>query len=170
MGKFSRAELEAAFEKYKRIKDECSRTGNWSPFADQFTKDCYYVEHAYGEFHGREQVRRYIVNVMAPYTNMSFPFDWSTIDEENGAIIFQVQNAFPKPFKDDGTPFMFPNITRLVYAGNGLLKEEQDWYNPKLHAGNVVKAWIAAGGKFESKEKLVMMHDKKRTKSKDGFL
>lgn len=65
----------------------------------------------------------------------SFPFDWSTIDEENGAIIFQVQNAFPKPFKDDGTPFMFPNITRLVYAGNGLLKEEQDWYNPKLHAG-----------------------------------
>ena len=33
-----------------------------------------------------------------------------------------------------------------------------------------MKAWIAAGGKFESKEKLVMMHDKKRTKSKDGFL
>mmetsp|Transcript_20269 Transcript_20269/g.24578 ORF Transcript_20269/g.24578 Transcript_20269/m.24578 type:complete len:108 (+) Transcript_20269:48-371(+) len=106
MGKYSRKELEDAFEKYKRIKNECSRTGDWSPFADQFTEDCYYVEHAYGEFNGREEVRNYIVKVMKPYPKMTFPFDWSCIDEENGALIFQVQNGFPPPLRPDGKPVL----------------------------------------------------------------
>lgn len=49
MGRFSKEELEEAFAKYVRTKDECTRTCNWSPFADLFTIDCYYVEHAYGK-------------------------------------------------------------------------------------------------------------------------
>ena len=49
MGRFTKEELEEAFAKYVRTKDECTRTGNWNPFADLFTVDCYYVEHAYGK-------------------------------------------------------------------------------------------------------------------------
>lgn len=98
---------------------------------------------------------------MEPFPDMSFPIDWKVIDVENDAIVWQVQNAFPKPFDKDGKPFMFPNISRVVYAGNMLFKEEQDWYNPTLHAPQIARAWRAAGGVFKSQEKLLMQHDKK---------
>ena len=108
--------------------------------------------------------------VMAPFPDMSFPIDWKVIDVENDAIIWQLQNAFPKPFDKDGKPFMFPNISRVVYDGDMLFKEEQDWYNPALYAPKITKAWRAAGGVFKSPEKLFMHHDKKHpgkaTKSK----
>ena len=38
MGRFSRAELEQAFEHYSAVVDTCSETGDWRPFADLFTE------------------------------------------------------------------------------------------------------------------------------------
>jgi hypothetical protein len=80
-----------------------------------------------GEFHGRSEIRDYIVKVMSPYPDMMFPQDWQVIDVPNQAVIFQVQNQFPHPHGPDGKPFQFPNLTRLVYAGGPdlLWKEEQ---------------------------------------------
>lgn len=147
MTPFPRSELVKAFDHYRAVKNECSRSGNWSPFGDLFTQDCYYVEHAYGEFHGREAVRNYIVSVMAPFPNMTFEEDWIVYDEERGAIIWQLQNVFPPPLNPQtNKPFMFPNISRLVYAGNMLFREEQDWYNPagkvdRLHAAPTTRSW-----------------------------
>lgn len=149
MAGFSKQDLKDAFAKYLRVKNECSRTGNWSPFADLFTDDCYYVEHAYGVFRGREAVRNYIVSVMAPFPNMTFMEDWIVYDDEHDAIIWQLQNVFPAPpYLDEKarSSFQFPNISRLVYAGNGLFQEEQDWYNPSgkvmgVHAAPTTKAW-----------------------------
>ena len=147
MPKYSREELERAFAHYRKVKDECSRSGNWSPFADMFTRECYYVEHAYGDFHGREAVREYIVSVMAPFPTMTFVEDWIVYDEERGAVIWQLQNVFPPPNDPStGRPFCFPNISRLVYAGSLQFSEEQDWYNPGgklmgVHAAPTTKAW-----------------------------
>ena len=62
MGKYTRAELEAAFAKYNEARDRASQTGDWSIWADVFTDDVHYVEHAYGEFHGKEAVRAWINN------------------------------------------------------------------------------------------------------------
>ncbi len=81
-----------------------------------------------------------------------------------GAVIFCVQNAFPgPPVRADGSPYSFPNITRLVCQPGGsieegLFAEEQDWYNPMYQAQAVAKAWRKAGGTFGSKEKLKMQH------------
>ena len=147
MEKFSKSELAQAFAHYRQVKNECSRTGNWSPFADMFTEDCYYIEHAYGDFKGREAVRQYIISVMAPFPTMTFEEDWIVYDEERGAIIWQLQNVFPPPNNPEtGKPFAFPNISRLVYAGNMMFSEEQDWYNPSgrlihVHAAPTTKAW-----------------------------
>jgi hypothetical protein len=110
--------------------------------------------------------------VMAPFPHMEFPFDWVTFDAENMAVIWQVQNRFPSPPFNPETrkPFQFPNLSRIVLAGKDSVtgkyfwKEEQDWYNPALEAGKTTKAWRKAGGKFESKEKLYMIHDKKNHK------
>jgi hypothetical protein len=148
ISKFTKGELKEAFRHYRQVKDECSKSGDWKPFARLFTKDCYYVEHAYGVFHGRDEVERYIVSVMAPFPNMTFKEDWIVYDEDLGAIIWQLQNVFPPPNDPDTSkPFQFPNISRLVYAGNLLFSEEQDWYNPSgkilhVHAAPTTKDWI----------------------------
>jgi hypothetical protein len=158
MPKTSRSELERAFALYNEARIEASRTGDWGVWADRFTPDAHYVEHAYGEMHGREAIREWITKVMAPYPLMTFPQDWVAYDEEQGAIVFQCQNEFPAPFDADGKPFGFPTWTRLVYGRDGLWQSEEDCYNPARDAPRVFKAWVAAGGKLESRELVKMVH------------
>jgi len=158
MSKYPRAEIEQALASYCRARDEASRTGDWSIWADVFTEDAHYIEHAYGEFDGRESIRKWITEVMAPFPRMTFPQDWCVIDEANDAVVFQCQNQFPEPFDADGKPFQFPNWTRLVYGGGGRWKSEEDMYNPARDAPRVFKGWLDAGGKLEAKERVQMEH------------
>jgi ketosteroid isomerase-like protein len=158
MGKYPRAEIEQALATYCRARDEASRTGDWSIWADVFTEDAHYIEHAYGELDGREAIREWITGVMAPFPRMTFPQDWCVIDEANDAVVFQCQNQFPEPFDADGKPFQFPNWTRLVYGGGGRWKSEEDIYNPGRDAPRAFKGWLDAGGKLESKERVKMVH------------
>jgi hypothetical protein len=97
MGAYGREEILAAFRRYNEARDEASRTGDWSIWAAVFTEDADYVEHAYGEFHGRRAIEEWITKVMAPFPNMTFPQDWWALDEENDAIVFQCQNRLPPP-------------------------------------------------------------------------
>ena len=159
MGRFARDELEDAFEKYNQARRQAQKTGDWSVWADRFTEDAHYVEHAYGEFDGREAIREWICKVMAPFPDMTFPQDWIVFDEENGAVVFQCQNRLPHPTDPDGDPFQFPNWTRLVYAGDGLWSSEEDMYNPAKDANDVIKAWIEAGGRFAAEEQVKMKHE-----------
>lgn len=158
MASTSRADLEKALALYNEARDEASRTGDWSIWAARFTADAHYVEHAYGEFQGRDAIREWITGVMAPYPDMTFPQDWVAYDEARGAIVFQCQNNFPAPFRPDGTPFGFPTWTRLVYAGDGLFASEEDVYNPARDAPAAFKAWVEAGGKPRTPEQVRMRH------------
>ena len=153
-----RSELEAAFVKYNEARLHAQKSGDWNRWADCFSEDAHYVEHAYGEFHGREAIREWIGQVMAPFPDMTFPQDWIVFDEENGAVVFQCQNRLPHPTDPEGEPFQFPNWTRLVYAGAGLWKSEEDVYNPAKDANPTIKAWLKAGGKFSSTELVKMEH------------
>lgn len=158
MARWPRQEIERAFEAYRRARDAASRTGDWSPWADCFTEDAHYVEHAYGELHGREAIREWITRVMAPYPDMTFPQDWVAFDEEAGAVVFQCQNEFPPPYDADGRPFGFPTWTRLVYGGDGLWASEEDVYNPARDAPRAFKAWVDAGGRPRTAEQVKMRH------------
>jgi hypothetical protein len=145
MGKYPHAELMQAYEHYSRTVDGCSTSGDWSPYADLFTPDVTYIEHAYGTFYGREEVRRWIVAVMAPFPHMRFRHSWTAVDETNDAVVVEIQNVLDHPV-DAGVEFSFPNITRLVYGGEGLFASEEDVYNPARDAPRAVGAWIKAGG------------------------
>lgn len=158
MGKFTRQELQHALENYNHARDEASRTGDWSIWAAVFTENAHYVEHAFGDFDGRDAIRDWITKVMAPFPHMTFPQDWVAFDEEKGAIIFQCQNRLEHPTDPHGAPFQFPNWTRLVYAGNGLFSEEEDIYNPQRDASRTIAAWARAGGKFSSPTLVEMQH------------
>ena len=53
MTTFTRAELEREFEAYQERGRLAGQTGDWRPWADQFTEDAVYLEHLYGRFEGR---------------------------------------------------------------------------------------------------------------------
>src|SRR5262249_7773730 len=89
MGKWSRAELEEAFENYQRLALEAGTTGNWDNWAKQFTVDATYIEHLYGTMGGREAIHRWISHTMSQPINRDmrfFPVEWYMIDEEKGWV------------------------------------------------------------------------------------
>ena len=153
----TRDELELAFAHYCDVRERAIATGDWRRWAALFTEDARYVEHAYGEFHGRQAISDWIVGVMEPFPTMTFPNDWVVFDPEQSFVVFQCQNRLPHPTDSNGPPFQFPTWTKLDYAGNGLWSCEEDVYNPKK-AAEVIQAWIAAGGKLAARERVKMQH------------
>jgi hypothetical protein len=142
MATFSRAEMEREFEAYKARGAEAGRTGDWNPWADQFTEDALYVEHHYGRFEGREAIRTWITETMADFPNNqfnSYPVEWAIFDDERGWIVCEIQNRLADP--GDGSIFQASNLTRLVYAGDGQWSYEEDAYNPQAMA-DVLQKWL----------------------------
>ena len=64
MARFTRAELEQALAIYNAARDAASSSGDWRIWAELFTDDAHYVEHAYGEMHGRQAICDWITAVM----------------------------------------------------------------------------------------------------------
>jgi len=153
----TRNELELAFAHYCDVRERAIATGDWRRWAALFTEDARYVEHAYGEFNGRQAISDWIVGVMEPFPTMTFPNDWVVFDPEQSFVVFQCQNRLPHPTDPNGAPFQFPTWTKLDYAGDGLWSCEEDVYNPK-NAAEVIQAWIKAGGKIAARERVKMQH------------
>ena len=142
MGRWSRAELEEAFENYQRLALEAGTSGNWDKWADQFTEDATYVEHLYGTLGGREAIRRWISDTMAQKINCEmkyFPMEWYIIDEERGWIVCQVWNRMADP--GDGSLHQAFNFTLLKYAGEMKWSYEEDIYNP-AHFQEMIRGWL----------------------------
>jgi ketosteroid isomerase-like protein len=124
MPEFTRQEVEAEFMKYV----ERGTTNDWSAWADQFTEDALYVEHAMGIFHGREEIRKWIVETMASVSGMSFPYDWYMI--EGNRVVMYCWNIF-NPLPGMTGEYKFAVATILEYAGSGQWSLEEDIYNEK---------------------------------------
>jgi hypothetical protein len=144
MGRWSRAELEEAFDNYRRVALEAGVSGDWNHWADLFTEDATYVEHLFGTLGGREAIRRWITTTMAQSPNNEmkyFPVEWYIIDEDRGWVVCQIWNRMADP--GDGSLHQAYNFTLLKYAGDDKWSYEEDIYNPK-HFQEMLKAWFAA--------------------------
>ena len=136
-----RAELEAAFLAYQRTVDDIVRTGEWARFADLFTEDADYVEHAYGSFKGRDEIRGWIVKTMTSFPGCEmtgFPVTWALLDPEQRRVVCEINNPMRDP--GDGSAYGATNITILDYAGDGLWSREEDVYNPQKFA-DMTRDW-----------------------------
>ena len=71
MGKYSRAEIMAAFDRYNEARIAAQESGDWSIWARMFREDAHYIEHAYGEFDGRAEIEKWICDVMAPFPELT---------------------------------------------------------------------------------------------------
>lgn len=150
MGKWTREELERAFDNYQRLALRAGTTGDWDAWADQFTEDATYVEHLFGTFGGREAIRRWIKATMAVHPNSEmkyFPIDWYVVDEERGWIVAKVWNRMVDP--GDGSLHQEYNFTLLKYAGNMQWSYEEDVYNPAPFA-KMVQGWLETKQRLEA--------------------
>lgn len=142
MAEFERSEIEAAFEAYQRAAAAAGASGDWRAWSDLFTVDATYIEHLFGEFHGREEIHEWIQTTMSQFPNSaftSFPIEWHVIDEDRGWVICHVWNRLEDP--GDGSIHQEYNLTVLHYAGDGLWSFEEDIYNPEKFAV-VVGEWM----------------------------
>ncbi len=152
MGRWSREELEEAFDVYQKTALEAGTSGNWREWANMFTEDATYIEHHYGEIGGREAIYNWIQSTMEEPINQAmryFPIDWYTIDEDKGWIICKVWNRMIDP--GDGSIHQEYNITILRYAGNHQWSYEEDVYNP-AHFGKMIKGWMDRKKEIEAKK------------------
>lgn len=104
----------------------------WARFADLFTPDADYIEHALGTMHGRDEIRPWIVKTMTRFPGdhmVAFPNLWKVFDAPTGRVIFEVDNPMCDP--GDGSVITATNISIITYAGDGLWRCEEDIYNPK---------------------------------------
>ena len=129
--RWSREELEEAFQNYQRAVIEVGKTWDWSGYADHFTEDAKYVEHALGNMEGRENIREWIVSTMNTFPGSEmpvYPVEWYSIDTDKGWVIFKNVNTMKDP--GDGSVHGAPVITVLEYAGDDKWSYEEDAYNP----------------------------------------
>ena len=128
-------EIETAFAAYQATVTEIAESGEWARFADMFTEDASYEEHAYGTFSGREEIRSWVLETMTAFpgnTMSSFPIAWHVVDAPTNRVICEVRNLMPDP--GDGSVHEASNLTILTYGGEGLWSREEDIYNPMRFA------------------------------------
>jgi predicted ester cyclase len=122
---YPRDEVEAEFHRYVERGKAAVASGDWNPWADQFTDDARYYEHHYGKFSGQSQIREWIIGVMQPFPGMTFPVEWYVID--GNRVVMLCQNRLTDP---TGVHHDVPTLVVLHYAGGGRWSYEEDIYNP----------------------------------------
>ena len=140
MPTFPRSEVEAAYRHFVAACD----SGNWNAWADLHSTDGVWVEHHLGTFRGREAIRAAILKVMKPVPMMTFPVAWHVI--EGNRVVYYPWQVMPDP-QGGSEIYRFGCVTILEYAGGGLFSHQEDLYNPR-EAGELMKRWLAAGGKL----------------------
>jgi hypothetical protein len=138
---FTREEIDEAFRHFQTEVVKATSEPNWELFANLFTEDARYYEHAYGRFEGREQIARWAQKTMSSFPGNAmpgFPVAWHVIDEARGWVVCEIRNIMFDP--GDGSVHEASNITILHYAGDNQWSYEEDVYNPQKFF-DMVTAW-----------------------------
>lgn len=120
-----RAEVQAAFEQFWTVG--CIEE-DWSSWVDRLTPDVDYVEHHFGDFTGRDEVRAWITELMVVRADVHALLEWYVIDGDR--LVLSMQNRYYHP-DPAGTPFDFPGMTALTYGGDGLFRRQEDYWCAK---------------------------------------
>jgi limonene-1,2-epoxide hydrolase len=126
VARFSRREVE---QQFAHLYYTGCVAEDWTGWADLFTDDCRYVEHFWGELHGRDEVRRWIDPVMMGVPEIYTVLEWYAIDDEK--VVWALQNRRDNPDPDGPPYFDFAGLSVAFYAGDGRWAGEEDYWDVK---------------------------------------
>jgi hypothetical protein len=116
-----REEVEAVVAEYVELRRQIDAgNGKWSDLARFFTDDIVYIDPAHGRVEGLDIVTEWLDAGMVGFEDWSFPIDFTAVDGDNVAIKWR--QVFPNGKEQSGW-------TRLVYAGDGKFKYDEDILN-----------------------------------------
>jgi len=121
---FPRQELVEAYQPHRRLQD----AGDWAPIADLFTENAAYFDSIFGWNYGREAIRAFLLTSTAGTEDWSFPETWFIC--EGDRLVFHWANRLPGQ-RADGSYYEFQGLSSLLYAGDGLWREQQDIYDTR---------------------------------------
>jgi len=120
-----RAEVEDAVATYVALRERIEAgDATWNDLADLFTDDIVYIDPAHGRVEGLETVRTFMVDSMAGLDDWKFPIEFTAIEGDD--VIVKWTEVIPKP---DGTEATQSGFSRLIYAGDGKFRYEEDLLN-----------------------------------------
>ncbi len=127
MTELSRAEVEAAHDRYLRTRDAID-AGElpWVALAQHFTEDATFIDPAWGRIQGLPAVREFLEKSMAGLEDWKFPSQWRAI--EGNRVVGAWKNRLPGR-RADGTFYEAQGLSILVYAGGGKFSYEEDLLN-----------------------------------------
>ena len=156
MGKWSREELQSAFDALMSALEGALATGDFEPWCNCLTDDAIYSERGAGigwdrRAHGRAAIRTWKVGFHAtfPQQHIRFqPVAWVIVDEARGWMVCEWRSRMADPGSSE--VFEWRAYARLFYAGQGRWSFIEEIYN-STSARVVMGQWLAARKRAETK-------------------
>lgn len=147
-GRFSREEIEEAFDHYRNQLAHAGKTRDWRHFGAAITKDATWIDCALGHLGKREGIVREIERVLhqidddSPWVQLCrFPVSEFIVDEAAESVWAFFWARFADP--GDGSRHECKVFAELQYGGDGLFKVIETLYNPN-HFAKAIESWKSA--------------------------
>ena len=122
---YPREEVEAAVARYVAVRERIDAgAGSWADLIPLFTDDVVFIDPAWGRIDGIDNFTRFLDESMAGLDDWLFPIEFTAIEGDN--VIVKWTEVIPKP---DGTAATQSAFSRLIYAGGGKFRYEEDLLN-----------------------------------------
>src|SRR3954468_15071807 len=123
---FPREEVEATVARYVDVRGRIdSGELTWTDLCQFFTDDAVFIDPAWGRVEGIDAIRTFMVDSMAGLDDWTFPVEFTAIDGDN--VIIKWTEVFPRA--DGRGSATQSGFSRLVYAGSGKFRYEEDLLN-----------------------------------------
>ena len=124
---FDRSEIEETLRRYVALREAIDLGRNpWTDLCDFYTEDCVYIDPAWGRVEGRESIRAFMVESMTGLEDWKFPVEFTAISGDDVSVKWL--QILPGS-RSDGSPYVQTGWSRLVYAGDGLFRYQEDTLN-----------------------------------------
>jgi limonene-1,2-epoxide hydrolase len=118
---FSRDEIERVLEDYVATRAAIDAgNGKWSDLARFFTADAVFIDPAHGRVEGLDHITTFLDASMVGFEDWTFPIDFVAVSGNDVAVKWR--QVFPNGREQSGW-------SRMVYAGNGKFRYEEDMLN-----------------------------------------
>lgn len=118
---FPREEIQNVLDDYVAVRSRIDAgNGKWSDLARFFTDDAVFIDPAHGRVEGLAAITEFLDASMVGLDDWTFPIDFVAISGNDVAVKWQ--QVFPNGAAQSGW-------SRLIYAGNGRFRYEEDMLN-----------------------------------------